>query len=115
MKSYVTYLMTLLDELCIDAHFVVGSKGGSALWRGIVRPIIVAPMPTGLISFAIAMHEIGHVQCMHGNSDLHGTTIDRELEAWGWAEKQMRRDGWWNDVVEAFMWQCLGSYEKVAE
>jgi hypothetical protein len=118
VKSYTHYLMNLLDSMDVLAHFDPGCNPFAC------GKMIYVPDPSNLLSFAICMHELGHVAtyateqnpafwCGPLRADKSAVdeyVMTSEINAWAWAEKRMKQRGWWTDAVEEHMWYALGTY-----
>jgi hypothetical protein len=67
------------------------------------RKVRLSPIATG-ISYAVALHEIGHIVGKQPKLRL-----DREIAAWEWAKENAQE---WTEVMENKMNRCLGSYAR---
>jgi hypothetical protein len=77
------------------------TNGGRA-WRRTKR-ISIAPVKS-FVTYAVALHEIGHVLGRHPARKL-----DREAAAWEWARANALE---WNERMEATMKDRLDSYAR---
>jgi hypothetical protein len=85
--------------ITIESH----SSGGRSYRQS--KRIMIRPVKTS-ITYAVAMHEIGHVLGKQGKYRL-----EKEKLAWDWA---MANAKVWTDVMERKMDKCLESYYKWA-
>jgi hypothetical protein len=83
--------------LTVTAH----SRGGRANRRR--KTIAIRPVKTA-ITYAVALHELGHVL---GKSAAH--RLDREANAWKWAKENAIE---WTGPMETKMRACLLSYQQ---
>lgn len=81
------------------------TSGQGKAWRRL-RKIAIRPVLTP-ITYAIALHEIGHI--VGKNPRLR---LDQEITAWAWARATAII---WTDTMEAKMNKCLYSYARRAE
>jgi hypothetical protein len=84
------------EQITVGAH----SSGGRANRKR--RSVKVRPIKSA-ISYAVAMHELGHIL----GSRQSGTRLDQEVGAWEWAHDNAVE---WTDAMEAKMQKCLRSY-----
>ena len=91
-----------IARICKIEDIEVGhhSSGGRA-WRR-KRRINIRPVKTA-VTYAIALHEIGHILGPRQN----GVRLDKEVGAWEWAREHALE---WTDQMEAKMRKCLRSY-----
>ncbi len=85
-----------VEDITVESH----SRGGRA-WRR-QRRIKIRPVKSA-ITYAIALHEIGHILGPRQN----GTRLDKEVGAWEWAKANAIG---WNDGMEEAMRSRLGWY-----
>lgn len=85
-----------IESIEVSSH----SRGGRA-WRR-DRRIAIRPVKTA-ITYAIAMHEIGHIL---GPRQL-GSRLDKEVGAWEWAKANAIE---WTEPMDATMRKLLRSY-----
>lgn len=85
-----------IEDISVQSH----SRGGRAWRRG--RRIKIRPVKT-VITYAVALHEIGHILGQRQN----GTCLDKEVGAWEWAQANAIE---WTDTMTAKMRSCLRSY-----
>ena len=93
-------------SLC-KAHKIAitfGTRRGRA-WRAARR--VSVPHVRGAISYAVALHEIGHVLGKRGR-----TRLDHEVHAWQWAEAHAHV---WNAAMNAKRKRSLRSYVQWAK
>jgi hypothetical protein len=76
------------------------SRGGRAYRRS--RRIKIRPVKSE-ITYAIALHEIGHILGKRQN----GTRLDKEVGAWEWALEHALR---WTLPMSRTMQRCLRAY-----
>lgn len=107
--------MTRNDVAALHQHVVAickahkiaitfGTRRGRA-WRT-ARKVSV-PHVRGAISYAVALHEIGHVLGKRGRNRL-----DHEVYAWQWAEEHAHM---WNAAMERKRKRSLQSYVRWAK
>ena len=91
-----------IDELTAEHGITVGdhSRGGRA-WRKSKR-INIRPVKTA-ITYAVALHEIGHVV----GPKQSGRRLERELAAWQWARQNAKA---WSPAMTAKAAKGLNSY-----
>lgn len=80
------------------------SSGGRAYRKS--RKIKIRPIKSE-ITYAIAMHELGHVL-----GEQRGRRIDKEVQAWEWAEANAL---FWTTLMREKKRDCLQSYIAWAE
>lgn len=85
-----------IEDIQIASH----THGGRAFRRN--RLIKIRPVKSE-ITYAVAMHEIGHIL----GPRQSGTRIDKEVGAWEWAIKHAHR---WTPPMSRKMRSCLQSY-----
>lgn len=85
-----------IEDIEVSSH----SRGGRAYRRK--RLIKIRPVKTA-ITYAIALHEIGHIL----GPRQSGTRLDKEVGAWEWAEQHAVE---WTDAMTAVRSKCLRSY-----
>jgi hypothetical protein len=85
-----------IEDITVESH----STGGRAYRRQ--RRIKIRPVKTS-ITYAVALHEIGHILGPRQN----GTRLDKEVGAWEWAQANAFE---WTDSMTAKMQSCLRSY-----
>jgi CRISPR/Cas system-associated endonuclease Cas3-HD len=90
-----------VEDIAIESH----SRGGRAYRRQ--RRIKIRPIKSA-ITYAVALHEIGHILGPRQN----GTRLDKEVGAWEWAEANAIE---WTDAMSAKRAACLRSYLKKVE
>jgi hypothetical protein len=101
--DYATHIAKIcrLESIAVESH----SRGGRAYRRS--RRIKIRPVKTA-ITYAIALHEIGHIL----GPRQSGTRLDKEVGAWEWAEANALE---WTEAMTAKRTECLRSYlAKVA-
>ncbi len=86
----------IVESIEVQSH----SRGGRAYRRS--RRIKIRPVKTD-ITYAIALHEIGHILGPCQSS----TKLDREVGAWVWATANAIE---WTDAMSAKRAKCLQSY-----
>lgn len=95
-------------EFLLTTHSIAvewrATSGGRAWRRN--RKVRIAPIKTA-ISYAVALHEIGHVLGRNPPARL-----DKEAAAWDWARKHALT---WTPVMEKKMQRCLDSYARWAK
>lgn len=85
-----------IEDIEVSRH----SRGGRACRRQ--RRIKIRPVKSA-ITYAIALHEIGHIL----GPRQSGTCLDREAGAWEWAQANAIE---WTTTMNATMAKCLSSY-----
>jgi hypothetical protein len=102
----VAALAAHIAELCAAAQVTITwrTSGGRA-WRR-TRRIAIAPIRS-VITYAVALHEIGHILGPHPPHRL-----PREVAAWQWAEAHARP---WTPAMAAKRDASLASYRRWAE
>lgn len=85
-----------IEDIKIESH----SRGGRAYRRK--RLIKIRPVKSE-ITYAIALHEIGHIL----GKRQSGTRLDKEVGAWEWALEHAVR---WTLPMSRKMRDCLQSY-----
>lgn len=76
------------------------SSSRGRAWRD-TRTIAIPPVRSA-ITYAVALHEIGHVLGKSGR-----TRLDREVYAWQWAEQHAMV---WTDSMDHKRSRCLATY-----
>ncbi|AJF08250.1 hypothetical protein GSUB_17345 (plasmid) [Geoalkalibacter subterraneus] len=91
-----------IESLC-DKHRieVCSHSSGGRAWRK-KRRIAIRPVKSS-ITYAIALHEIGHILGDHQG----GTRLDKEYGAWCWAKKNAAT---WSHTMENAMRKRLRNY-----
>jgi hypothetical protein len=97
-KAFAAHVVAICEERRISIEYFDGAEFA---WPG-DRLIRIRPIK-GDISYAAAMHEIGHVV---GNWRTRPTLVC-ETGAWLWAEKNAVA---WSDIMRAHAAKCLRSY-----
>ncbi len=101
MSAIETYRQHI-ETLCVEHHIVLEVRpGGGRAWRR-SRRVRVPPIRTG-ISYAIALHEIGHI--LGENQD--GRRLEKEVGAWLWARSNALS---WRKPMKNAMKRRLASY-----
>lgn len=90
-----------IEDIQVESH----SRGGRAYRRK--RLIKIRPVKSE-ITYAIALHEIGHIL----GKRQSGTRLDKEVGAWEWAIEHAHR---WTLPMTRTMRRCLQSYKDAAE
>ena len=85
-----------IEDITIESH----SRGGRAYRRS--RKIKIRPVKSE-ITYAIALHEIGHIL----GPRQSGCRLDKEVGAWEWAIENAER---WTLPMSRKMKECLQSY-----
>jgi hypothetical protein len=85
-----------IEDIEVASH----SRGGRA-WRK-KRKIAIRPVKTA-ITYAIALHEIGHIL----GPRQSGNRCDREVGAWEWAKANAIE---WTDTMDKTMRNALQDY-----
>ena len=85
-----------IEDIEVGSH----SSGGRAYRRQ--RRIKIRPVKTA-VTYAIALHEIGHILGPRQSS----TRLDKEVGAWEWAQANALD---WTDAMGATRAKCLQSY-----
>jgi hypothetical protein len=83
---------------------IVPSTRGRA-WRK--RDRIAIPPIKSVKTYALALHELGHVL----SPTQTGRRLDKEVDAWRWARAHARE---WTPVMQAYAAQCLVGYVRWA-
>lgn len=83
-----------------DIEVATHSSGGRA-WRR-KRKIAIRAVKTA-VTYAVALHEIGHILGPRQNS----TRLDKEVGAWEWAEQHALE---WTPAMAEKRAKCLQSY-----
>ncbi len=84
-----------IEDIEVQSH----STGGRAYRRS--RRIKIRPVKTA-ITYAVALHEIGHILGIQ-----RGSRLDKEVQAWDWARAHALG---WTDAMTATMAKCLRSH-----
>ncbi len=84
---------------------ISGHSSGGRAWRRL-RKIKIRPIKSA-VTYAIAMHELGHVL-----GKQQGRRIDIEVQAWEWAEAHAL---FWTKIMVENKRKCLRSYIAWAE
>ncbi len=84
---------------------ISGHSSGGRAWR-LLRKIKIRPIKSA-VTYAIAMHELGHVL-----GKQQGRRIDKEVQAWEWAEAHAL---FWTKIMVENQRKCLRSYRAWAE
>lgn len=90
-----------IEDITVESH----SRGGRAYRRQ--RRIKIRPVKSE-ITYAIALHEIGHIL----GPRQSGTRLDKEVGAWEWAVEHAVR---WTLPMSHKMKHCLQSYMTKVE
>lgn len=85
-----------IEDIRVESH----SSGGRAYRRK--RLIKIRPVKTA-ITYAVALHEIGHILGPRQN----GTRLDKEVGAWEWAQANAIE---WTEAMSSKRASCLQSY-----
>ncbi len=96
--DYAAHITRLckIEDIAVESH----SRGGRAYRRD--RRIKIRPVKSA-ITYAIALHEIGHIL----GPRQSGTRLDKEVGAWEWAQEHALE---WTDAMTGKMRDCLQSY-----
>jgi hypothetical protein len=107
MVDYAEHVAGLLA-----AHGIVVTERRGARGRAYARDrrIRIAPV-RGPVSYAIALHEIGHVVAPMASGRQH-RRIDKEVRAWRWA---MSAAVEWTERMDRTMQRSLAGYVARAE
>jgi hypothetical protein len=101
--KYAEHIDHLLLTHGISVDWRQGREGRS--WRK-KRHVRLSPVKTA-VTYAIALHEIGHVV-----GEQKGLRIDREVQAWEWAEANAVE---WTEPMIVRAAKSIGSYLKMCE
>lgn len=73
------------------------------------RGVVLGPPISGLVAYAIVLHEIAH--CVLGHRPVRSATAAyrREISAWEWAQSKA---GVWTPAMERRKRSALRSYKK---
>lgn len=106
----VIYLSEHITSLGAQHGIVVQEKQGTS-GRAFERTRMIRITPVkGVVSYAIALHELGHL-IADGASGRKHKRLDKEMRAWQWA----RANGLvWTDRMDDTMQKCLQSYLRRA-
>lgn len=104
MKATVRQMAEHVDALLARHGIVVewreaGAKGTAYPTKRLVK---ISPVKTA-ISYAVALHEIGHVQTWKRRH----SRLASEIAAWGWARENALC---WTAVMNRCQERCMGSY-----
>ena len=102
--TYAEHVNALLEMHGVSVEWKEGYFKGRA-WRR-ERKIKIAPVRTA-VTYAIALHELGHVLGRQS-----GLRIDREVQAWEWAEANALE---WTEPMIVKAAKCVASYLKMCE
>lgn len=96
-----------IADICFKHDIVVGthSSGGRAFKKS--RRINIRPIKSS-ITYAVALHEIGHIL----GPDQSKTRLEKEAGAWLWAKANATE---WTEPMQKKMVQCLKSYARWSE
>jgi len=102
--TYAEHVDNLTSSHGISVEWKEGYFRGRA-WRK-QRKIKIAPVKTA-VTYAIALHEIGHVVGRQS-----GRRIDLEVQAWEWAEENSLE---WTEPMIIKAAKCVASYLKMCQ
>lgn len=102
--TYAEHVEILISSHGISAEWKEGYFKGRS-WRS-KRRIKIAPVRSAA-TYAIALHEIGHVVGRQS-----GLRIDMEVQAWEWAEANALE---WTEPMIIKAARCVASYLKMCE
>lgn len=101
--NYAEHVEALLVEHRIAV--VWSRRSGGRSWRR-TRRVRIQPV-RGASSYAIALHEIGHVVGRQS-----GRRLDKEAQAWRWAEENAVE---WTDGMRLVAARCIATYLQWCE
>jgi hypothetical protein len=114
MKRVSVAVMQRHIEILIAAHIPFdipiirrdGIRGAQTLWRGSSRELLEITLPRvkSPISYAVALHELGHI-C--GRYQRSRRVMVRERWAWAWARKNALI---WTPRLERYATEALSWY-----
>ena len=104
--TYAEHIAALVDEHRIERVEMRNTTGRS--W-GVERRVKILPV-AGPVSYALALHEIGHIVAPGGFGRKY-SRLDKEMRAWRWAREQAIE---WTDRMDGYMQKCLWSYLRRA-
>jgi hypothetical protein len=104
VDQYALHIANLLATQSITVTWKPSGNSGRA-WRK--RKHVAIPAIKTAISYALALHEIGHILGKNPS-----TRLGREAAAWQWA---LDNAILWTPVMEAKMQRCLASYDRWAK
>ena len=93
-------------DVCQDHDIQITWARGSKAWALSGGEEIVIPPIRSAITYAVALHEIGHVM---GRHQLSRSRIVRERWAWAWARRHAIV---WTPAMARTMHRCLDWYER---
>jgi hypothetical protein len=91
-----------IAKICKRAKITITTKksGGARAWRRPARISIRRVLSD--ITYAVALHEIGHIL-----GEQKGKRLDQEIDAWEWAERHAIV---WTPAMQVKRDRCLASY-----
>jgi hypothetical protein len=101
--NYSQHIESLASLHAVSIEFKEGYKGRS--WRK-RRHIKISPVRAA-VTYAIALHELGHVV-----GTQSGRRIDKEVQAWEWAESNALE---WTEPMIVKAARCVAWYLKMCE
>ena len=101
--TYAEHIDALLAEHGIEVDW--RDRTAARSWRRSRR--VRLERVRGASSYCIALHEIGHV----GGRQV-GRRLDREAQAWRWAEANAIE---WTEGMQRHAAQCIGTYLRWCE
>jgi hypothetical protein len=95
-----------IESLCVEHGITLeyGGKHGRA-WRR-TRKVRI-PEVKSAVTYALALHEIGHIV-----GPQKGLRIDKETQAWRWAEQNALE---WTEQMMKKAARCIASYLRACE
>jgi hypothetical protein len=101
--SNTTNYAAHIARICKIEDIKIGSSSRRGRANHRKRLIKIRPVRTD-ITYAVALHEIGHILDPRGH---RGTRLDKEVAAWEWAKANAKE---WTDRMEEKMRKSLQSY-----
>lgn len=101
--NYARHVESLASLHAVSIEFKEGYRGRA--WRK-HRRIKISPVKTA-VTYAIALHEMGHVV-----GKQSGKRIDKEVQAWEWAEANALK---WTETMIVKSARCVAWYLKMCE
>ena len=103
VAEYEDHINRLLAEHCISVDW--RNRTAPRSWRKTRR--VRLERVRGASSYAIALHEIGHVV-----GPQSGRRLDKEAQAWRWAEQHAQE---WTDGMARLAARCIATYLRWCE
>jgi len=101
-REMAEHVLRLCEEHSINIEWSATRKA----WAAACFELIHIPPVRSSASYAIALHEIGHVLGPHQRTSV---VLTAERGAWRWARRNALV---WNDTMDRVMRRCLTFYEK---